>query len=257
MIEQVAATVLPVIGMADVPWVVSPYPAARQFCELLAGCIDHTLLKPEATAPQIEQLCQEAIEYRFAAVCVNPLYVEQAARLLEGSSVNVCTVVGFPLGATTTATKLYEAQQAIQQGATEIDMVIQVGRLKVCDYRAIFDDINQVATACCRDAAMCKVIIETVLLTDEEKIAASLITSRAQATYVKTSTGFAGGGATEHDVALLRYVVGPTVGVKASGGIRTRAAALAMVSAGATRIGASASVAIVKGEKANDEHSGE
>ncbi len=211
----------------------------------LASVIDHTLLKPEATPQQIDQLCREALQYGFASVCVNPVYVTQCAHMLNGSSVLVCTVVGFPLGATTTGAKVFETCQAIDNGAREIDMVLAVGRLKAGDYAAVLDDITHVVAACHAQAAVCKVILETALLTDDEKIAACLLAAHAGADFVKTSTGFAASGATIDDILLMRQVVGAARGVKAAGGIRTRQAALAMLDAGASRIGASASVQLV------------
>jgi deoxyribose-phosphate aldolase len=214
----------------------------------LAGMIDHTLLKPEATNDQIAQLCYEARKYGFAAVCVNPTHVALAAQLLRGSSVAVCTVVGFPLGATPPEVKAYEAQLALDQGATEIDMVINIGALKSKDYEMVARDIRAVVRVCHahQPSALVKVIIEAALLTDEEKIAACLLSKESQADYVKTSTGFASGGATVGDVALMRRTVGPEMGVKAAGGIRTREDADSMVQAGATRIGASAGIKIVQ-----------
>ncbi len=214
----------------------------------LARMIDHTLLKPEATADQIAQLCYEARKHGFAAVCVNPTHVALAAQLLKGSSVAVCTVVGFPLGATPPEVKAYEAQLALDRGATEIDMVINIGALKSKDYEQIARDIRAVVRVCHahQPPALVKVIIEAALLTDEEKVAACLLAKACGADYVKTSTGFASGGATVADVALMRRAVGPNVGVKAAGGVRTRDEAQAMVEAGATRIGASAGVKIVQ-----------
>lgn len=213
----------------------------------LADYIDHTLLKPEATPAHIDQLCSEAQDYHFASVCVNPCYVEQCASALAESSVAVCTVVGFPLGATTTAVKVLETQQALASGAREIDMVLAIGRLKAGEYRTVLNDMQQVVAACTKSAALCKVILETALLTDEEKVAGCLLAMHAGADFVKTSTGFGGGGATLEDVALMRRAVGPEPGVKASGGIRTAQAARALLHAGATRIGASASVQLVTG----------
>lgn len=228
----------------------APHPAERD----LARAIDHTLLKPEATPAQVELLCAEARQYGFASVCVNPSFVPLCARLLAESSVAVCTVVGFPLGATTTETKVFETRQAIAQGAREIDMVIAIGRLKAGDYLAVFADIAAVVAACHAGGVVCKVIIETALLTDAEKVAASLLAARAGADFVKTSTGFAGGGATVSDVALMRRAVGPRIGVKAAGGVRDRAAAEALLAAGATRLGASAGVAIVAGDAPPSAH---
>jgi deoxyribose-phosphate aldolase len=215
--------------------------------EELARLIDHTLLKPEATLAQIEQLCDEARRYIFFAVCINPVYVRLAARRLAGCAVVVCSVVGFPLGATTTAVKVYEAQQALAEGAREIDMVMHVGALKAGVHTRVQEDIAAVATACRAGSALLKVIIETVLLSDEEKAVACQLAQAAGADFVKTSTGFAAGGiATVEDVRLMRRTVGPRMGVKAAGGIRSYADALAMIEAGASRIGASASVQIVE-----------
>ncbi|RME76879.1 MAG: deoxyribose-phosphate aldolase [Chloroflexi bacterium] len=208
--------------------------------------IDHTLLKPEATTDQIRRLCGEAREYGFAAVCINPTHVELAAQLLEGSPVKVCTVVGFPLGATTTAVKVFETEQVTAAGATEVDMVINIGALKEGNADLVEQDIAAVVNAAHQNGAICKVIIETCLLTDEEKVLACRLSEKAGADFVKTSTGFAGGGATAEDVALMRQTVGPAVQVKAAGGIRTLADAQKMVAAGATRLGASAGVSIAK-----------
>ncbi len=213
----------------------------------IARMIDHTLLKPEATPDEIKKLCAEAKQYNFASVCINPCYVSLCADLLKGSKVKVCTVIGFPLGATTTEVKRFEAEQAIQNGAQEIDMVINVGMLKQGNYEYVFNDINQVVLAAKRNKALTKVIIETSLLTDEEKVKACLLSKNAKADFVKTSTGFSKGGATAGDVALMRYVVGSSMGVKASGGVRTAEDAKAMIESGADRIGASASVKIVSG----------
>jgi len=212
----------------------------------LAGYIDHTILKPEATRADIEKLCREAAEYRFAAVCVNPVWVPLCAHLLQGTSVAVCTVNGFPLGASETEIKALEARRSVQQGATEVDMVIPIGALKGGDYRAVFEDIAAVRRETL-GAACLKVIIEAALLDDAQKVAACTLARDAGADYVKTSTGFASGGATAEDVRLMRRVVGRDVGVKAAGGIRDRATADAMITAGANRIGASAGIKIVTG----------
>lgn len=213
----------------------------------LPHMIDHTILKPEATQDQIAQLCYEARKYGFASVCVNPTNVKLCAELLEGSGVDVCTVVGFPLGATPTEVKVFETQQAIRDGATEVDMVINVGALKSRDYELVERDIASIARACHAGNAILKVIIEAALLTDEEKVVACQLAKVAEADFVKTSTGFGPGGATLEDVALMRRVVGPSMGVKAAGGIRTYEDAQKMIAAGASRIGASASVKIVQG----------
>jgi len=220
----------------------------------LARKIDHTILKPDATENEIRELCGEAKKYEFASVCVNPGYVSLCSELLKGTPVKVCTVIGFPLGATTTQTKEFEAEQAINNGAEEIDMVINVGRLKQGGYDYVYKDVNQVVLVAKKHNAICKVILETALLTDEEKIKACVICKRAGAHFVKTSTGFSKGGATAGDVALMKYVVGSTVGVKASGGIRSREDAEKMVASGADRIGASASVKIVLGEKSDSKY---
>lgn len=213
----------------------------------LAAIIDHTLLKPEATKDQIVKLCEEAMEFGFASVCVNPTYVSLAASLLKDTPVKVCTVVGFPLGASTPLVKAVEARDAIAAGAREVDMVINVGALKSGDDDLVGRDIRAVVEAA-RGRALVKVILETALLTNDEKVKACLIAKAQGADFVKTSTGFGPGGATVEDVRLMRKVVGADMGVKAAGGIRTLETALAMVEAGASRIGASASVAIVKGQ---------
>ena len=215
----------------------------------LAPMIDHTLLKPDATQDQVAQLCYEAKKCEFASVCVNPSHVKLCSDLLKDSPVRVCTVVGFPLGATSTETKVFEAQKAIRDGATEVDMVINVGALKSRDYELVQRDIASVARACHSGGSILKVILEAALLTDEEKVAACQLVKVAGGDFVKTSTGFGPGGATAEDVALMRRVVGPDLGVKASGGIRTLADAEKMIAAGASRIGASASVKIVQGAK--------
>jgi deoxyribose-phosphate aldolase len=218
----------------------------------VAGLIDHTLLKPDATRQDIEKLCREAAEHRFATVCVNPTWVALAAARLRGTGVGVCAVVGFPLGATTTDVKHYETRRAIFDGASEIDMVINIGALKSGDVRTVERDIEAVVEPCRQCGVVSKVIIEAALLTDEEKIAACTLSRAAGADFVKTSTGFASGGATPADVALMRRVVGSEMGVKAAGGVRDLEGLKAMVAAGATRVGASAGVKIVqetKGQK--------
>ncbi len=212
----------------------------------IAGMIDHTLLKPDATEKEIRKLCDEAAQYKFASVCVNPSNVPLCAKLLKGTGVKVCTVIGFPLGATTSTTKAIETRDAIANGADEIDMVINVGALKSGDDEKVRRDIQAVVDAA-KGLAIVKVILETALLTKEEKIKGCLLSKMAGADFVKTSTGFGPGGATVEDIALMRKTVGPDMGVKASGGIRTYDVAKAMIDAGATRIGASASVAIAKG----------
>jgi deoxyribose-phosphate aldolase len=213
----------------------------------IAGMIDHTLLKPDATPDQVAQLCQEAKKYKFASVCVNPGNVKLCAELLRGTPVKVCSVIGFPLGANTPDVKVIEAELAIQHGASEIDMVINIGALKGGDLQLVARDIRGVVRAVHNGGAILKVIIETALLSEDEKITACLLAKEAGADFVKTSTGFSGGGATVEDISMMRRVVGPEMGVKASGGIRTTEDAEKMVQAGATRIGASASVKIVQG----------
>ena len=212
----------------------------------IARRIDHTLLKPEATREQIEALCREAREHGFATVCVNPTWVSLCASLLRGSETAVCTVVGFPLGATLAEVKAYEAARAVEQGACEVDMVMNVGALKSRDYRLTERDIAAVVAASREGAALVKVIIEAALLTDDEKVKACVIARAAGADFVKTSTGFGPGGATAADVALMRRVVGPDMGVKAAGGVRDLKSAQAMLEAGADRIGASVGVKIVQ-----------
>jgi len=215
----------------------------------VAAMIDHTLLKADATRAEIEALCREAAEYTFASVCVNPTWVATCARLLQGSPAKVCSVVGFPLGATTPDVKHYETRRALFDGAREIDMVINVGALKSGDLRVVERDIEAVTGPCRETGAISKVIIEAALLTDEEKDTACTLAKAAAADYVKTSTGFGPGGATAADVALMRRVVGDEMGVKAAGGVKDLEALKAMVAAGATRIGASAGVRIVQQSK--------
>jgi deoxyribose-phosphate aldolase len=217
----------------------------RLNAKTLAQMIDHTLLKPEATPAQIEALCAEAKEYEFATVCVNPIHVKLAARALAGAPVDVCTVVGFPLGATPTAVKVFETEQALADGAAEIDMVIPIGALKAGDEKAVREDIAAVVEAAHAAGGVVKVIIEAALLSDEEKKLACTLAVAAGADFVKTSTGFGPGGATRPDVSLMRDVVGAEVGVKAAGGSRSYADAQGMVEAGANRLGASAGVRLV------------
>lgn len=219
----------------------------------IAGMIDHTLLKPETKAEQINQLCEEARKYQFASVCVNPTWVAHCRELLKDTDVAVCTVIGFPLGATTQETKVFEAKQAVENGATEIDMVINIGSLKDQRFEEVEAEIEAVVEAV-KGKALVKVIIETVLLTQDEKVKACELSKRAGADFVKTSTGFVGGGATVDDVRLMRLTVGPEMGVKASGGVRTLADANAMLDAGATRIGASSGVKIVQGEEGSSDY---
>ena len=215
----------------------------------IAGMIDHTLLKPDASRADIDKLCREAAEFHFATVCVNPAWVSLAASLLRGTGVGVCSVVGFPLGATTADVKHYETRRAIFDGASEIDMVINVGALRSGDLRTVERDIEAVVEPCRQASVVSKVIIEAVLLTDDEKVAACTLAKAAGASFVKTSTGFAAGGATAADVALMRRVVGADMGVKAAGGVRDLQGLKAMVAAGATRVGASAGVKIVQEAK--------
>ncbi|MDQ3211576.1 MAG: deoxyribose-phosphate aldolase [Acidobacteriota bacterium] len=215
----------------------------------VSAMIDHTLLKPDASRPEIEKLCREAAEFHFATVCVNPAWVSTAAALLRGTGVGVCSVVGFPLGATTADVKNYETRRAIFDGATEIDMVINIGALKSGDVRTVERDIAAVVEACQQCGVVSKVIIEAALLTDDEKVTACTLSKAAGADFVKTSTGFASGGATAADVTLMRRVVGAEMGIKAAGGVRDLEGLKAMVAAGATRVGASAGVKIVQEAK--------
>ncbi|MBT8203546.1 MAG: deoxyribose-phosphate aldolase [Acidimicrobiia bacterium] len=213
--------------------------------------IDHTLLKPEATRSDVDRICDEAVEYQFASVMINPSWVKHAAQRLKGTGVAVGTVVGFPLGAHTPEVKAMETRQALRDGATEIDMVINIGALKSGLYDVVRHDIARVTDAVRETGAITKVILETALLTDEEKVIASRLAKEAKADFVKTSTGFSSAGATVFDVALMREAVGPSMGVKAAGGIRTQEDMEDMIAAGATRIGASAGVSIMQG-KASD-----
>ena len=219
----------------------------------LAGYIDHTLLKPEATVAQFEQLCNEAIKYRFMSVCVNSGWVPYVAKKLRGSGIKVCSVVGFPLGEMDTRSKAFETRSAISSGANEIDMVINVSALKSRDLKLVEEDIRAIKRAC-RSNTILKVIIETVFLTDEEKVIACELAKKADADFVKTSTGFSGGGATVQDIILMRRVVGTKMGVKASGGIRTYDQAVALLNAGATRLGCGSSVAIITGAKTDGKY---
>ena len=214
--------------------------------------IDHTLLKPDASQEQIETLIEEAKKYDFASVCVNPTWVSFAAQALKTTDVKVCTVIGFPLGANTPELKAFETSDAIQNGANEIDMVINIGSLKSQNFDLVEKDIRAVVEAA--KGTLVKVIIETCLLTDDEKVKACQIAQKAGADFVKTSTGFSTGGATVADVALMRKTVGPDMGVKASGGARSYEDALAFIKAGATRIGASSGVAIMEGDVANGDY---
>jgi deoxyribose-phosphate aldolase len=220
----------------------------------ISKTIDHTLLKPEATTEQIKKLCLEARENHFASVCVNPSYVWTCAHELKGSHVKVCTVVGFPLGATTSNTKALETKDVLNLGAQEVDMVINIGKLKSGDYKYVEDEIKALADICHQNKAILKVIIETCLLTKEEKIKACELSKNAGADFVKTSTGFSTGGATIEDIELMRKTVGPHIGVKASGGIKDLKTAEAMINAGATRLGTSSGVAIVLGLQSSSQY---
>lgn len=215
--------------------------------ENIASFIDHTLLKPEAAEADVLRICAEAIQYGFKSVCVNPVWVKTVHQALRESSVLTCSVVGFPLGATPTDVKVFEARGATLDGADEIDMVINIASARAGELGALVDDISAVAEAAHAGGAILKVIIETALLNDEQKVIACQAAAQAGADFVKTSTGFNGGGATAEDVALMRATVGPSIGVKASGGVRSREDAEAMIAAGANRIGASSGLAIVSG----------
>jgi deoxyribose-phosphate aldolase len=223
-----------------------PQPLEIPRGEEIAQWIDHTALKPETTAAQIKALCQEALQYHFAAVCVNPAFVPLAAGLLSGSQVEVCTVVGFPLGASLPTYKVFETLACLQAGATEIDMVLNIGALKGEAYGLVLNEIQTIAQVAHNQRAIVKVILETALLTRQEKIIACLLCRTGGADFVKTSTGFGPAGATVQDVELMRRAVGPSLGVKAAGGIRSLADALSMIGAGANRIGASAGVSILQ-----------
>lgn len=209
--------------------------------------IDHTLLKADASISQVEKLCREAREYEFFSVCINSYYVKKALQFLNGSNVKVCTVVGFPLGASTMETKRFEAMKAVAEGASEIDMVLNVSAVKSNEWQYVLDDMSSLAQVCHQQGALLKVILENCLLSDEEKKKVCELAVKAHVDFVKTSTGFSTGGATIEDVKLMRSIVGPNMGVKASGGIRDTATAKAMIEAGATRLGTSASVEILKG----------
>ena len=224
-------------------------PGERAGAQGIASFIDHTLLKPEASEAEILKVCAEAAEYRFKSVCVNPVWVKTVKTALKGSGVLTCSVIGFPLGATPTDVKTFEARGAVLDGADEIDMVINIAAARAGDKGALVEDISAVAEAVHASGAALKVIIETVFLSDDQKVLACQAAVEAGADFVKTSTGFSGGGATAEDIALMRRTVGPDLGVKASGGVRSLADAQAMIAAGATRIGASSGIAIVKGEQ--------
>lgn len=215
----------------------------------IASYIDHTILNPDAAATDIARICAEAVKYSFKSVCVNPIWVATVSEALAGSGVLTCSVIGFPFGATPTASKVFEAKTVVADGANEVDMVINIAAAKAGDEEALVADISAIAQAVHDGGAILKVIIETALLSDHEKVLACRASVRAGADFVKTSTGFAGGGATVADVALMRATVGPDVGVKASGGVRSLETAHAMIAAGATRLGSSSGVAIVEGEQ--------
>ncbi|HPH95452.1 MAG TPA: deoxyribose-phosphate aldolase [Anaerolineaceae bacterium] len=228
-------------------------PLAQPQGKELARWIDHTILKPEATPAQIDQLCEEALTWNFATVCINPVFIPRAAKKLAGSQVGVCTVIGFPLGATSTAVKVAETRWCIEEGAAEVDMVIPIGVLKGGDFEPVFEDVQAVVEAAHALKAGVKVILEMAYLNRTEKIMACLMCQRAGADFVKTSTGFASSGATVDDVALMRAVVGEKMGVKAAGGVRTLDDARAMISAGANRLGSSAGVKIMQQAAAGPE----
>ena len=236
-------------GMADQGSTQSKGQASRISQSDLAGLIDHTLLKPDAVELQFEQLCSEAVKYKFKSVCVNSSWVPFVAKKLRGTGIIVCSVIGFPLGGMDTRSKAFEARSAIASGATELDMVINVGALKSGNLKLVEEDIRAIKRAC-RSTTLLKVILETGLLTEAEKILACEISKKAGADFVKTSTGFAGSGATVEDISLMRRIVGPGMGVKASGGIRTFDQAMALINAGASRLGCGASVAVITGAEA-------
>ncbi|GAB2484749.1 deoxyribose-phosphate aldolase [Alkalibacterium psychrotolerans] len=221
--------------------------------EKIEKYLDHTVLKPESTDLDIQKACLDAKKYDFKAVCIQPMWVKYTADMLKGSDVNTCTVIGFPLGANTSDVKAYEAKQAVKDGAVEVDMVINIGAIKSEDFSLVHDDIKAVVDAV-KGKAIVKVIIETCLLTENEKVRACEISKRAGADFVKTSTGFSTGGATVEDIKLMRETVGKEMGVKASGGVRSLEDAKAMIEAGATRIGTSNGVAIVEGKEATESY---
>jgi deoxyribose-phosphate aldolase len=219
----------------------------------LAGYIDHTLLKPEAIESQFEQLCNEAVKYKFKSVCVNSSWVPFVAKKLRGTGIIVCSVIGFPLGGMDTRSKAFEARSAIANGATELDMVINVGALKSGNLKLVEEDIRAIKRAC-RSTTLLKVILETGLLTDAEKILACEISKKAGADFVKTSTGFSGSGATVQDISLMRRIIGPNMGVKASGGIKTFNQAVALINAGANRLGCGSSIAVITGGETTENY---
>jgi deoxyribose-phosphate aldolase len=243
----------PVKGSTPQHKVPAPPPAPVMTAEELAGYIDHTLLKPEAVVSQFEQLCNEAVKYKFKSVCVNSSWIPFVAKKLRGTGVRICSVIGFPLGEMDTRSKAFEARNAIGNGAEELDMVINVGALKSGNLKLVEEDIRAIKRAC-RSTTVLKVILETGLLTDEEKIIACEISRKAGADFVKTSTGFSGSGATIHDVALMRRIVGPAMGVKASGGIRNFGQAVALINAGANRLGCGASVEVISGAESKENY---
>jgi deoxyribose-phosphate aldolase len=242
LVEEIAAAQARVLGAGGehefVPAALSP--------AAVAALIDHTLLKPEAGEEQVRALVAEAVVYGFASVCVNPIWTPLCAELLVGSPTKVCTVIGFPFGATLPAIKVFEVEAVAALGAQEVDMVLSVGHLRDGDFHLVYRDIAEVAAAAHANGLLLKVILETGLLTDAQKVAGCVITQAAGADFVKTATGFSGGGATAEDIALMRRTVGPALGVKAAGGVRTAVDALRMVAAGATRIGSSSGVRIVE-----------
>jgi len=247
LIERIVAEVVRRMGAGGTGLAAGAAPAAPSIPPAeLAGMIDHTLLRPEASTAAFDKLCQEAVQHKFYSVCVNSSRAAYVARKLQGTSVKVCAVVGFPLGAMTSRSKAFEARDAISDGAAEIDMVINVGLLKSGDLAGVEEDIRAVRRAT-RGTTVLKVILETALLTQDEKVIACELAKKAGADFVKTCTGFSGGAATVEDIALMRRAVGPAMGVKASGGVRTYKGAAALVAAGANRLGCSASVAIVTG----------
>jgi deoxyribose-phosphate aldolase len=248
LIERITQEVLARIEAAGATSVNAPPPAAAPLASELSRFIDHTLLKPEATEEQVEKLCEEAARHRFYSVCVNSSWTEYCARKLGGTGVKVCAVVGFPLGAMDSRAKAFEARTAVANGASEIDMVMNVGAMKAGNLKLVKEDMLAVRRACRQGIAL-KVILETCMLTDEEKVLACQIAKDVEADFVKTSTGFNKAGATVADIALMRRTVGPKMGVKAAGGVRSYEDAVAMIGAGATRLGTSAGVLLVSGQK--------
>jgi deoxyribose-phosphate aldolase len=252
LIEKIVAEVVARMGgqgASAAPGAAAPMASATPMASELAKFIDHTLLKPEATEDQVNKLCEEAAKHHFYSVCVNSSWAEHCARKLAGSGVKVCAVVGFPLGAMDSRAKAFEARTAIANGANEIDMVMNVGAMKAKNLKLVREDMLAVRRAC-RTGIVLKVILETCMLTDEEKVLACQIAKDVECDFVKTSTGFNKGGATVADIALMRRTVGPKMGVKAAGGVRSYEDAIAMIGAGATRLGTSSGAAIVTGQKA-------